>query len=214
VISLLKRSRPALPSPDLYVFGLVTDFRGYYPGYSARVRAAKDLFTWAILKGHTHNTAGRVAIRSADPRERPHVDFRCFDPACDPRGEDLEALVGAVELVRSITGRYRHLIAEEAHPGPEVTEPDEVRQWVRDEAWGHHASCTCPIGADGDPMAVLDGDFRVRGTEGLRVVDASVFPRIPGLFIVAAVYMVAEKASDVILAAARRQKNSPERGGR
>ena len=49
-------------------------------------------------------------------------------------------------------------------------------------------------------MAVLDGDFRVRGIENLRVVDASVFPRIPGLFILSSVYMISEKASDVIIA--------------
>jgi hypothetical protein len=48
-------------------------------------------------------------------------------------------------------------------------------------------------------MAVLDSRFRVRGTEGLRVVDASVFPKIPGHFIVAAVYMISEKAFDVIV---------------
>jgi choline dehydrogenase len=50
---------------------------------------------------------------------------------------------------------------------------------------------------------VLTSDFRVHGTQGLRVVDASVFPRIPGLFLVSAVYMIGEKAADVILAAAR-----------
>jgi choline dehydrogenase len=49
-------------------------------------------------------------------------------------------------------------------------------------------------------MAVLDSRFRVRGTQGLRVVDASVFPKIPGYFIVSAVYMISEKATDVILA--------------
>jgi choline dehydrogenase len=54
-------------------------------------------------------------------------------------------------------------------------------------------------------MAVLDGDFRVRGVAALRVVDASVFHRIPGFFIVSAVYMIAEKAADVIIAQARRQ---------
>jgi len=74
---------------------------------------------------------------------------------------------------------------------------------VRYQSWGHHASCTCPIGADGDPKAVLDKDFRVRGTQGLRVVDASVFARIPGMFIVSAIYMIAEKAADVILAGVR-----------
>jgi choline dehydrogenase len=52
-------------------------------------------------------------------------------------------------------------------------------------------------------MAVLDSRFRVRGTTGLRVVDASVFPRIPGFFIVAGIYMLSEKASDVIIEDAR-----------
>jgi choline dehydrogenase len=49
-------------------------------------------------------------------------------------------------------------------------------------------------------MAVLDSDFRVRGVSGLRVVDASVFPQIPGIFLVVPVYMISEKAADVILA--------------
>jgi choline dehydrogenase-like flavoprotein len=72
-------------------------------------------------------------------------------------------------------------------------------QWVRDNAWGHHASCTCAIGPR-QAGGVVDGSFRVHGVSGLRVVDASVFPRIPGFFIVSAIYMIAEKAADVILA--------------
>jgi choline dehydrogenase len=63
---------------------------------------------------------------------------------------------------------------------------------------GHHACGTCKIGRDGDPDAALDSRFRVRGVAGLRVVDASVFPRIPGVFIVTNVYMAAEKAADVL----------------
>jgi choline dehydrogenase len=56
------------------------------------------------------------------------------------------------------------------------------------------------MGRPDDPDAVVDGRFRVIGVRGLRVVDASVFPRIPGFFIVTPIYMVAEKASDAILA--------------
>jgi choline dehydrogenase len=52
-------------------------------------------------------------------------------------------------------------------------------------------------------MAVLDSKFNVRGTKGLRVVDASIFPRIPGTFTAVSTYMIAEKAADVILAAAK-----------
>ena len=56
------------------------------------------------------------------------------------------------------------------------------------------------LGAKNDALAVLDNNFRVRGTTNLRVVDASVFPYIPGFFIVTPTYMIAEKASEVILA--------------
>jgi choline dehydrogenase len=72
------------------------------------------------------------------------------------------------------------------------------------EAWGHHASCSCKVGVKDDGMAVSDNNFRVRGTTNLRVVDASAFPYIPGFFIVTPIYMVAEKASEVILADAKR----------
>lgn len=97
---------------------------------------------------------------------------------------------------------------DEEWPGPSVQTNDQVKEFVRNEAWGHHASCTCPIGADDDPMAVLDSRFRVRGTSGLRVVDASVFPYIPGFFIVVPIYMVSEKATDVILEDAGDQRHA------
>jgi len=83
-------------------------------------------------------------------------------------------------------------------PGLGVEDEASVKQFIRDYAWGHHASCTCKIGPIKE-RGVLGSDFRVHETEGLRVVDASVFPRIPGFFLVAAVYMIAEKAADVIL---------------
>jgi choline dehydrogenase len=59
------------------------------------------------------------------------------------------------------------------------------------------------VGAEKDGLAVLDSNFRVRGTMNLRVVDASVFPSIPGFFIVPPIYMIAEKASEVISADAK-----------
>ncbi len=201
-ITLVKRSSPELEDPDLFLFALVTDFRGYRPGYSKVIEEARRYLSWAVLKGSTHNTAGRVAIRSADPLAPPEIDFHYFDAGSDPDGKDLAAVAGAVEFIKGITKSYGKRVKAEVLPGPEVCSPHQIRQFVRDQAWGHHASCTCKIGRDDDPMAVLDSDFRVRGTQGLRVVDASVFPHIPGLFIVLAVYMIAEKASDVILAAA------------
>ena len=114
---------------------------------------------------------------------------------------DLDAVVKGVEFVRDMNARLSAwgVIKQEEVPGPDYPSGDKLREFIRNEAWGHHASCTNKIGAEGDQMAVLDSKFRVRGTQGLRVVDASVFPRIPGYFIVTAVYMVSEKATDVIL---------------
>ena len=75
----------------------------------------------------------------------------------------------------------------------------DLEQYIKDNAWGHHACFTAGIGGDDDPKAVFDSSFRVRGVQGLRVVDASAFPRIPGTFIQSAVYMISEKAADAIL---------------
>jgi len=120
------------------------------------------------------------------------------------RGEDAFH-VGAVALVGDDIAVLVQgdLIAEELVPGPGVDTDDEIARFVRDNAWGHHASCSCPIGALDDPNAVVDRRFRVIGTEGLRIVDASVFPRIPGFFIALPIYMISEKAADVMIAEAR-----------
>lgn len=156
-----------------------------------------------ILKAHTNNTAGEVTLRSADPRMPPDVNFRYFDEGNDSRGDDLKAVVAGISLARRLTATLKKdgLVAREDLPGDDVPEA-ALPEFVERHAWGHHASCTCSIGnrADG---GVLTGDFKVHGVEGLRVVDASVFPRIPGFFLVSAIYMIAEKAAAVIAADAR-----------
>jgi len=200
VLSIVRRSRPHLPVPDLFIFGLPASFRGYYPGYSQELARHKDVFTWAILKAHTRNTAGTVKLRSADPRDVPEINFRYFDEGNDADGEDLEAVVAGVEFVRRMMRDHIPLDTRELVPGDDVDGADEIRSFVRDNAWGHHASCTCKLGRPDDPTAVVDSSFRVLGTKNLRVVDASVFPRIPGFFVVTPTYMISEKASDAILA--------------
>jgi choline dehydrogenase len=199
VLAVIKKSDKSRPLPDLFCFALVGRFRGYEPNYSKEIVVHHNYLTWAVLKAHTENTGGTVKLKSADPRERPEINFHYFDEGTDKRQVDLESVVDGVKFVRETTSHLQNLIAEEEAPRKGV----DLRQFVKDNAWGHHASCTCKIGKKDDPMAVLDGNFRVRGTQGLRVVDASVFPRIPGFFIVSSVYMIAEKAADAILAGAR-----------
>ncbi len=210
-VGVLKRSRPELPTPDLFVFGAPGDFRGYTPGYSDLAYATKRRFTWAVLKAHTENNAGTVTLRSANPRDVPEINFHYFDEGTTEGGanaHDLDAVVKGVELVREIADQTDPLMHfhinpikafngqfEEVYPGrTSVQDSNEIARFVKREAWGHHASCTCPIGP------VLDSKLRVKGTAGLRVVDASIFPKIPGFFIVVPIYMISEKAADDILA--------------
>ncbi len=214
ILALTMKSATAAANVDLIMFGLPSTFKGYEPGYSQKGFADNRHFTWAILKAHTGNTAGTVTLRSSDPRDVPEINFRYFhEGTADAADSDLNAVVEGVKFVRQIGQKTDELMKapigtffddkyQEVFPGPAVRTTEDIKTFVKNEAWGHRASCTCKIGAKEDPMAVLDGNFQVRGTKNLRVVDASVFPRIPGFFIVSAIYMVSEKATDVILAAA------------
>jgi len=86
----------------------------------------------------------------------------------------------------------------EKEPGRSVHSID-IGQYIKDKAWSYHASCTAAISADSDPNPVLDSNIKVRGKQNFHVVDASVFPRIPGVFIQAPIFMISEKAVGVIL---------------
>jgi choline dehydrogenase len=113
-------------------------------------------------------------------------------------------MADGVEFVRDVMGGSREYMANEVVPGEDVATRAQIKDFVRDQAWGHHASCTCAMGPRSDTQAVVDSDFRVHGTQGLRIVDASVFPRIPGFFIVTSVYMISAKAAQAILADAQK----------
>jgi len=201
VVSMVKRSAPSLAEPDLFIFALLGSFDGYFPGYSSIIAEHRDRFTWAILKAHTRNAAGTLTLRSADPRDTPDINFRFFEGA--DAESDLEAVVDGVETVRNINARCGDIIEKEIVPGEGIRTRDQIRRYIRDRAWGHHACGTSKMGPESDPTAVVDSRFSVHGTRSLRVVDASVFPRIPGSFIACAVYMISEKASDVIVEDAR-----------
>ena len=198
-----KAARARGSDPDLFAMALLTRFFGYFTGYSDIIRSSRSDLTFAVLKAHTNNRGGRVRLASSDPRDPPAIDFRGFEEGTDASGKDLDAVIEGVQRVRRMAAKVPGILAPEDTPGAELRGAEPLKDFVRRHAWGHHASCTCPIGPK-EAGGVLTSDFRVHGTEGLRVVDASVFPRIPGFFIVCAIYMVAEKAADVILEAARR----------
>ncbi|KAI1141294.1 choline dehydrogenase [Hypoxylon sp. FL0543] len=212
-LGLFARSSVAGADHDLWVGGVPGLFQGFFPGMSRTVvtPTSQNFFTWVVLKAHSRNNAGSVNLTSADPRDTPRITFRSFGEGDAGRQADadldvkaaVEGMKWGIKVFDSIVPVVEGDSFERVWPPKEVSSDEQLEQWVRDEAWGHHASCTCPIGADDDPMAVLDGQFRVRGVEGLRVVDASAFPKIPGTFPTVAIYMLAEKAAADILADAK-----------
>ena len=95
------------------------------------------------------------------------------------------------------------VVDHEESPGDECRPTQALEQFVRDHAWGHHASCTCAIGPEASATACCRATSRSTGPSGC----ASSMPRCsresPGLFIVSAIYMIGEKAADVIIADAK-----------
>ena len=211
-VTILQRSASADgPEPDIFTFGAPAAFRGYYWNWSKELllpikgapRDQRNLWTWVILKAYTRNNGGRVRLRSADPFETPDICFHSFDEgAVQDWDKDAEALVEAINSMRAINAVAGSPFLQELQPAGFLLEanarrraqglPDwTLKDWVMNEAWGHHACGTCRIGSDPwrrdtadlmDKGAVLDSRFRVHGVAGLRVVDASVFPKIPGYY--------------------------------
>jgi choline dehydrogenase len=197
VLTLFRRSPVADEVPDLFCMSILARFSGYFPTYS-RVFAEKlNYLTWVVLKAHARNRTGEVTLRSDDPRDTPLINFNYFQ---DGGEEDLTAVVDGIRFVRRLSRKLRSdgMIEAEELPGEKLETDEELKQYIRSNCWGHHASCTCAIGPV-ELNGVLDSSFRVHKTLGLRVVDASAFPRIPGFFIACATYMLGEKAAAVIL---------------
>ena len=138
---------------------------------------------------------GWVRLRSSDPRESPSIRYNYLEDKDDRR-----VMRAAVRLAREIQGQpafdtYR---GTELHPGPQCRSDDEIDAFVRSAASTvYHPTSTCRMGSDA--RAVVDAECRVYGIEALRVVDASVMPRITSANTNAPTIMIAEKAADLIL---------------
>ena len=142
------------------------------------------------------DTRGSVKVVSADPRVHPALRFNYLSTEQDRR-----EWVEAIRTARRILGQpaMAPFDGGELSPGPSVETDEQILAWVaRDAETALHPSCTCKMGTD--DLSVVDPDsLSVHGLEGLRVVDASVFPYVTNGNIYAPVMMVAEKAADLIL---------------
>lgn len=138
---------------------------------------------------------GSLKIKSRDPREHPALRFNYLSTENDRR-EWIEMIRAARDILEQPA--FSAFSAGEISPGPSVETDQEILDWVaKDAETALHPSCTAKMGTD-DLSVVDPATMRVHGTEGLRVVDASVFPYVTNGNIYAPVMMVAEKAADLI----------------
>lgn len=174
---------------DLFLFGSASaEFRGYWPGFS-RERVPPSTFFWSLVKMQVANQAGTVTLRSSNPRDTPKIDFNWFEQEGD---RELQALAEAAQFIldrfEAIGAPYAPYQIMEPTPGV------DFKQAIMDNTFSHHVTSTCRMGPRDDTDYCVDSKFRVNGVEGLRVVDASIFPRTPGAFPVAPTFMISQKA--------------------
>jgi len=192
-VSASVRIMPGAATPDMQysfapasykdgVIGVLDDYPGMTLGF------------WQ----HRPESIGSIHIEANDPDRHPAIR-----PNYLSTRTDRDIITRALVLARRIFAQpaIAPYIECETIPGPERTGHDELLDYCRTNgATVYHPVGTCKMGAD--PMAVVDSSLRLRGLEGLRIVDASVMPRIVSANTNAAVLMIAEKAADMMKAGA------------
>jgi choline dehydrogenase len=141
---------------------------------------------------------GSVTLASSDPLADPIIDTQIFG-----HPDDLRTTMAGFRFARTVLAAspMRDLIDKEIFPGADVVSDEAIAAHCkRTVKTGYHPVGTCKMGHDGDPDAVLDANLRVRGTRGLRIIDASLMPTIVSGNTNAAVLAAAGKAADLILA--------------
>ena len=183
------RTRPGLPAADVQFHMGAAD----YEGHGAEEYDGHCVVIAPVLV--SPQARGRVWLRSADPTAKPHI---LTNSLSEP--DDVRSLVDAMLLARQIADQppFRQAVVRELKPGAGVTERDDLERDLRRRLMLiYHPVGTCRMSDHGED-AVVDSELRVHGLQGLRVVDASVMPVIPGGNTNAPTTMVAERAADLI----------------
>lgn len=182
------RSRIGVPYPDLqyHFFPMAVRYDGKSPndahGFQAHIGPMRSKST------------GSVSLRTANPADAPRIQFNYMQ-----REEDWQEFRAGIRLTREVLAQeaLKPYAGRELSPGPEVQSDAEIDTWLkRSVESSYHPSGSCRMGSD--DMAVVDANCRVRGLDGLRVVDSSIMPSIVSGNLNAPTIMLAEKAADLI----------------
>lgn len=183
------RSKEGVKWPDMQYHFMPAAIR--YDG-----KSAFDGHGFQVHVGHNKpKSRGFVKVQSADPEQAPKIQFNYLKEQ-----EDIEGFRACVRLTREIIEQpaFDEYRGSEIQPGEEIKSDEDIDAFVRQAVESaYHPSCTCKMGED--EADVVDSQTRVRGLEGLHVVDSSIFPTIPNGNLNGPTIMVAEKAADMIL---------------
>lgn len=184
------RSRPDLPAADIqFHCGAL-----FYEKHGAETYEGHAMTIAPVLL--TPKSRGRVALLSPDAHDAPSILANTL-----AEREDVDAMVAGIRMARRVAASapLRSTVERELRPGPEQESGEQLEAGLRDRVeLIYHPVGTCRMGAADDPSAVVDPELRVRGIDGLRVIDASIFPTIPGGNTHAPTVMVAERAADLL----------------
>ena len=187
------RSSPELERPDIEV-AFVTSGMEARPWFPV-IRSARGNMIWCCTWLLAPKSRGRVGLRSPDPHDHPTILHNLLaDPA------DVVSLGQGLQTIRSLaaTAPLSELVENETMPGPEVQSDEDIAHYMRSTAVpGAHPTSTCAMGEGA--QAVTDPELRVKGIDGLRVIDASVMPKVIAAHTNAATLMIAERGADIVL---------------
>lgn len=197
IVAFLKSSAATGPEPDLQLLFTAAPL-GAWPYLEPFKAPFPDGFVMRVVLVRPESR-GAIELRSADPTAAPMIQARFLSHA-----REWQKLREGIEIARDLAARpaLAPFIAAELLPGAGRTSATEIDAHLRATAITvHHPGGTCRMGPDPDTGAVVDGQLKVHGIDGLRVIDASVMPDLPSGNINAAVMMIAELGADRILAA-------------
>lgn len=193
-ITAFLKTQPDAERPEIQFLFTAAPF-GVGPWFPGIVKPFEDGFACRAVLLHPESR-GQVTLASADPFAKPRIRQNFLAAEAD-----LRTLIAGVKMARETLHRpeMAPFLGREIAPGGGRSSDSDIEAHIRTTAITvHHPAGTCAMGPQEDPMAVVGPDLRVRGVEGLRVVDASVMPELPSGNINAAVIMIAERAADLI----------------